>query len=226
MSAADDSADAAADADCRGGCDAGNAARRPRTDGSRRRRFRDRVAVAKTYKLFIGGAFPRSESGRTYQVTDGAAARFLANAAQGSRKDARDAVVAARKAFKGWSGTTAYNRGQVIYRIAEMLEGRRAQFVDLLGGRPATPPARWTRRSTAWCTTPAGPTSSPRSSAAPIPLPGRSSRSPSRSRPASSRPSRRSEDPLLGLVSVIAPIISSRQHRRGDRRRRPSRSPR
>ena len=92
-----------------------------------------RVTVAKTYKLFIGGKFPRSESGRTYQVSD-AQGRFLANAAQGSRKDARDAVVAARKAFPGWSGTTAYNRGQVIYRIAEMLEGRRAQFVELLGG--------------------------------------------------------------------------------------------
>ena len=91
----------------------------------------DRVAVAKTYKLFVGGAFPRSESGRTYQVLDDRG-RFLANAAQGSRKDARDAVTAARKGFGGWSKSTAYNRGQVIYRVAEMLEGRRAQFVDLL----------------------------------------------------------------------------------------------
>ncbi|WP_029138143.1 aldehyde dehydrogenase family protein [Nakamurella lactea] len=91
----------------------------------------ERVAVAKTYKLFIGGAFPRSESGRTYQVTD-AKGGFAANAAQGSRKDARDAVVAARKAFGTWAGSTAYNRGQVIYRIAEMLEGRRAQFVELV----------------------------------------------------------------------------------------------
>jgi acyl-CoA reductase-like NAD-dependent aldehyde dehydrogenase len=91
----------------------------------------DRVTVAKTYKLFVGGAFPRSESGRTYQV-HGADEQFLANAAQGSRKDARDAVSAARKAFPGWSGTTAYNRGQVIYRVAEMLEGRSAQFVELL----------------------------------------------------------------------------------------------
>ena len=100
-----------------------------------------RLAVAKTYKLFIGGAFPRSESGRTYQVTD-ADGSFLANVADGSRKDARDAVSAARKAFAGWSGATAYNRGQVIYRIAEMLEGRRAQFVELLeagGERPAGP---------------------------------------------------------------------------------------
>lgn len=89
----------------------------------------ERAAVRKTYKLFVGGAFPRSESGRSYPVTapDG---RFLANAAQASRKDARDAVVAARKAFPGWSGATAYNRGQVLYRVAEMLEGRRAQFAD------------------------------------------------------------------------------------------------
>jgi acyl-CoA reductase-like NAD-dependent aldehyde dehydrogenase len=87
-----------------------------------------RVAVRKTYKLYIGGAFPRSESGRTYEVT-GADGRFLANVALASRKDARDAVVAARKAVPGWSGATAYNRGQVLYRMAEMLEGRRAQFV-------------------------------------------------------------------------------------------------
>ena len=84
--------------------------------------------MRKTYKLYVGGAFPRSESGRSYPVStpDG---RFLANAAQASRKDARDAVVAARKAFAGWSGATAYNRGQVLYRVAELLEGRRAQFV-------------------------------------------------------------------------------------------------
>ncbi len=87
-----------------------------------------RLSVRKTYKLYIGGAFPRSESGRSYPVStpDG---RFLANASQASRKDVRDAVVAARKAFSGWSGATAYNRGQILYRIAEMLEGRRAQFI-------------------------------------------------------------------------------------------------
>ncbi|MFO7250118.1 MAG: aldehyde dehydrogenase family protein [Actinomycetes bacterium] len=88
-----------------------------------------RLAVRKTYKLFIGGAFPRSESGRSYPVND-AKGNFLANAAKASRKDARDAVVAARKAFPGWSGATAYNRGQILYRIAEMMEGRRAQFID------------------------------------------------------------------------------------------------
>jgi len=83
--------------------------------------------VRKTYKLYIGGAFPRSESGRSYPVhaSDGT---LLAYAAQGSRKDARDAVVAARKAFGSWSGATAYNRGQILYRVAEMLEGRAAQF--------------------------------------------------------------------------------------------------
>ncbi len=86
-----------------------------------------RIAVRKTYKLYIGGSFPRSESGRSFEVT-GAGGGFLANAALASRKDARDAVVAARKAFPGWSGATAYNRGQVLYRVAEVLEGRRAQF--------------------------------------------------------------------------------------------------
>jgi acyl-CoA reductase-like NAD-dependent aldehyde dehydrogenase len=89
------------------------------------------LSVPKTYKLFIGGAFPRSESGRTYEVV-GSGGAFLANAARASRKDARDAVVAARSALKGWSGATAYNRGQVLYRVAELLEGRRAQFVDEL----------------------------------------------------------------------------------------------
>ena len=87
-----------------------------------------RLAVPKTYKLYIGGAFPRSESGRTYEIVSSKGA-FLANAAKASRKDARDAVVAARAAVGGWSGATAYNRGQVLYRIAELLEGRRAQFV-------------------------------------------------------------------------------------------------
>ncbi|MGH3359071.1 MAG: aldehyde dehydrogenase family protein [Nocardioidaceae bacterium] len=86
-----------------------------------------RLDVRKTYKLYIGGAFPRSESGRTYEATD-SRGRFLANAARASRKDARDAVVAARKAFAGWSARTPYNRGQILYRAAEMLEGRREQF--------------------------------------------------------------------------------------------------
>ncbi|MFC9693703.1 aldehyde dehydrogenase family protein [Kribbella sp. NPDC056951] len=86
-----------------------------------------RLEVRKTYKLYVGGAFPRSESGRSYVVSN-TKGKFLANASQASRKDARDAVVAARKAFGGWSGKTAYNRGQVLYRIAEVMEGRHEQF--------------------------------------------------------------------------------------------------
>ena len=98
-----------------------------------------RLAVPKTYKLYIGGAFPRSESGRTYEIVSAKGA-FLANAAQASRKDARDAVVAARGAVSGWSGATAYNRGQVLYRIAELLEGRRAQFVaEIVDAEGVTP---------------------------------------------------------------------------------------
>ncbi len=89
------------------------------------------VAVPKTYKLYIGGKFPRSESGRVYEVTTAKGA-FIANAAMASRKDARDAVTVARAAFSAWAGATAYNRGQVLYRIAELLEGRRAQFVEEL----------------------------------------------------------------------------------------------
>ncbi|MET9645787.1 aldehyde dehydrogenase family protein [Streptomyces syringium] len=88
----------------------------------------ERLSVFKTYKLFVGGKFPRSESGRVYEVTD-SKGKWLANAPLSSRKDARDAVVAARKAFGGWAGATAYNRGQILYRVAEMLEGRRDQFV-------------------------------------------------------------------------------------------------
>src|SRR5438093_447657 len=89
----------------------------------------ERLDVRKTYKLYIGGKFPRTESGRSYLVSDHKG-RPWANACRGSRKDVRDAVQAARKAVPGWSGATAYNRGQVLYRVAEMLEGRRDQFVD------------------------------------------------------------------------------------------------
>jgi acyl-CoA reductase-like NAD-dependent aldehyde dehydrogenase len=115
-----------------------------RRAGSEREAERDarpaRLAVKKTYKLYIGGKFPRSESGRSYEVAD-SKGRFLANAAWASRKDARDAVVAARKAYPGWSGATAYNRGQVLYRVAEVMEGRRAQFVDeVVAGEGTTRP--------------------------------------------------------------------------------------
>jgi acyl-CoA reductase-like NAD-dependent aldehyde dehydrogenase len=99
-----------------------------------------RLDVRKTYKLYIGGDFPRSESGRSYVVND-AKGRFVANAAQASRKDARDAVKAARSAFGGWSARTAYNRGQVVYRIAEVLEGRRDQFEAELRSREGLTPA-------------------------------------------------------------------------------------
>ncbi|NML50611.1 aldehyde dehydrogenase [Streptomyces sp. R302] len=88
----------------------------------------NRLGVFKTYKLYVGGKFPRSESGRVYEVTD-SKGNWLANAPLSSRKDARDAVVAARKAQGGWAGATAYLRGQILYRVAEMLEGRRDQFV-------------------------------------------------------------------------------------------------
>jgi acyl-CoA reductase-like NAD-dependent aldehyde dehydrogenase len=98
----------------------------------------ERLGVRKTYKLYVGGKFPRSESGRTYEVTD-SKGRFLANVAQGSRKDAREAVVAARAAQAKWAGATAYNRGQVLYRVAEMLEGRREQFVaEVVAGEGLT----------------------------------------------------------------------------------------
>ena len=168
----------------------------------------DRVPVTKTYKLYIGGAFPRSESGRTYQATGGPAGSITANVAQGSRKDARDAVVAARKAFKGWSYSTAYNKGQVIYRIAEMLEGRRAQFVELLGGGPNNVAAvdaaidrlvhyaGWTDKLAAVLGG-ANPVAGPYFSfSTPEPTGVVAAIAPQ-------------QDPLLGLVSVIAPIITS-----------------
>jgi acyl-CoA reductase-like NAD-dependent aldehyde dehydrogenase len=87
-----------------------------------------RLPVKKTYKLFIGGAFPRSESGRTYEAEG-------QNVARGSRKDVRDAVKAARAAQAGWAGATAYNRGQVLYRVAEMVESRVPEFAELCTGR-------------------------------------------------------------------------------------------
>jgi acyl-CoA reductase-like NAD-dependent aldehyde dehydrogenase len=97
-----------------------------------------RLPVTKTYKLYIGGAFPRSESGRSYEVEG-------ANAALASRKDLRDAVRAAREAFPKWAGMTAYNRGQVLYRVAEIMEGRRAQFAELTGSEAEVSAAvdRW-----------------------------------------------------------------------------------
>jgi acyl-CoA reductase-like NAD-dependent aldehyde dehydrogenase len=98
--------------------------------------------VRKTYKLFIGGAFPRSESGRSYPVR-APGGELLAYAARASRKDARDAVRAARGAFAGWSGATAYNRGQVLYRVAELMEGRAAQFAAEISAAEGLPIRNW-----------------------------------------------------------------------------------
>jgi acyl-CoA reductase-like NAD-dependent aldehyde dehydrogenase len=170
------------------------------------------LAVAKTYKLFIGGAFPRSESGRTYRALD-AAGGFLANAALASRKDARDAVVAARKGFGTWSKATPYNRGQVIYRIAEMLQGRSAEFTELImistGVQQKVAAAEveaavdrlvhyagWTDKLTAVLGS-ANPVSGPYFSySAPEPTGVVAALAPSGS-------------PLLGLISVVAPVITS-----------------
>ncbi len=100
--------------------------------------------MRKTYKLYLNGAFPRSESGRSYPVYD-AAGQLLAHAAQASRKDLRDAVGAARKAFASWSRATAYNRGQVLYRIAEVMEGRREQFIaEVIAAEGLSPAAATT----------------------------------------------------------------------------------
>ena len=100
--------------------------------------------VNKTYKLFIGGAFPRSESGRTYEAKD-KNKNFVANVALASRKDGRDAVVAARSAFAKWSEATAYNRAQVLYRVSEIMQGRREQFVEELCCKTSSARAKLTK---------------------------------------------------------------------------------
>ena len=168
-----------------------------------------RTDVRKTYKLYIGGAFPRSESGRTYLVTDASGA-LLANAAKASRKDARDAVAAARKALPGWSGRTAYNRGQVVYRVAEVLESRRAQFeAELTATGSSTAEARaeadaaidrlvwyagWTDKI-AQVTGAANPVAGPYFNlSSPEPTGVVAVVAPA--------------SPLLGLVSVVAPLIA------------------
>ena len=171
----------------------------------------DRIDVRKTYKLYIGGAFPRSESGRSYEVND-AKGKFVANAALASRKDARDAVVAARKAFRGWSGRTAYNRGQILYRVAEVMEDRRPQFVEAV--RPVRGPHRGPGRarsstppSTGWSGTPAGPTRSPRcvGGANPVAGPFFNLSTPEPTGVVAVLAPQ--ESSLLGLVSVVAPVI-------------------
>ncbi|HYZ11857.1 MAG TPA: aldehyde dehydrogenase family protein, partial [Actinomycetota bacterium] len=100
---------------------------------------RGRLSVRKTYKLYIGGDFPRSESGRSYPAVGGDG-EVVARVARASRKDLREAVRAARSALPGWSGKTPYNRGQVLYRVAELMEGRRAQFVEEVRRAGATDP--------------------------------------------------------------------------------------
>ncbi|MFI0409923.1 aldehyde dehydrogenase family protein [Actinomadura sp. 3N508] len=168
----------------------------------------ERLAVRKTYKLFIGGAFPRSESGRSYVVTD-AKGRFVANASQASRKDARDAVTAARKAFPGWSGRTAYNRGQILYRVAEMLEGRRDQFTDEIrragaskSGAAAEVDAaidRWV-----WYAGWADKVSAVAGASNPVSGPFFNFSTPE---PSGVVAVIAPDSPLLGLVSVVAPVI-------------------
>jgi acyl-CoA reductase-like NAD-dependent aldehyde dehydrogenase len=162
-----------------------------------------RLSVRKTYKLFIGGAFPRSESGRSYPVRS-AAGDFLANAALASRKDVRDAVRAARSAFGGWAKATAYNRGQILYRIAEMLEGRRDQFVgyDI---EPSTVDAaidRWV-----WYAGWADKIATVYGGANPVAGPYFSFSTPEPTGVVAAIAPQ--DDALLGLVSVIAPIITS-----------------
>jgi acyl-CoA reductase-like NAD-dependent aldehyde dehydrogenase len=170
----------------------------------------ERLSVRKTYKLFIGGAFPRSESGRSYVVNSGDG-RFLANASQASRKDVRDAVTAARKAFGGWSGRTPYNRGQILYRVAEMLEGRKAQFVAELRetGRTRAAAAsevdeavdRWV-----WYAGWADKLGAVTGSANPVSGPFFNFSAPE---PTGVVGVIAPDSPLLGLVSVIAPVIVS-----------------
>lgn len=170
----------------------------------------DRLAVRKTYKLYIAGAFPRSESGRSYPVTD-PKGRFLANASHASRKDARDAVVAARKAFPGWSARTPYNRGQILYRIAEMLEGRRDQFTDELRHTGASKAAaaaevdaavdRWV-----WYAGWADKLDAVAGAANPVSGPFFNFSTPE---PTGVVAVIAPNSPLLGLVSVLAPIIVS-----------------
>ena len=164
-----------------------------------------RLAVRKTYKLFIGGAFPRSESGRSYVVTS-SKGDFLANASRASRKDVRDAVVAARKAVPGWSGATAYNRGQILYRIAEMLEGRRAQFAEEIGGgkRAALETVDAAIDRLVWYAGWSDKIAAVHGSSNPVAGPYFNLSSPE---PTGVVAIVAPADPLLGLVSVVAPVV-------------------
>ena len=171
-----------------------------------------RVDVRKTYKRFIGGAFPRSESGRTYPIVDGKG-RFLANASLASRKDARDAVLAARAAQPKWWEATAYNRGQVLYRIAEMLEGRRAQFEDEvataegLSGRRAAATVDAAVDRWVWYAGWSDKIAAVLGSSNPVAGPYFTFSVPEPTGIVAAISSQRSS--LLGLVSIVAPIIVS-----------------
>jgi acyl-CoA reductase-like NAD-dependent aldehyde dehydrogenase len=170
----------------------------------------ERLSVRKTYKLFIGGAFPRSESGRSYVVNDGDG-NFLANASQASRKDVRDAVTAARKAFGGWSGRTPYNRGQILYRVAEMLEGRKSQFIAELRESGRTKAAADTEVDQAidrwvWYAGWADKIGAVAGSANPVSGPFFNFSAPE---PTGVVGVVAPDSPLLGLVSMIAPAIVS-----------------
>jgi hypothetical protein len=173
---------------------------------------RTRLAVRKTYKLYIGGAFPRSESGRSYAVTS-ARGDFLANAALASRKDARDAVKAARSACGSWAGATAYNRGQILYRIAEMLEGRREQFgaevaaVEGIAGHTALAQVDASIDRWVWYAGWADKISQVRGTVNPVAGPYWNVSSPEPTGVVAVVAPRRPS--LLGLVCVLAPVIVS-----------------
>lgn len=169
-----------------------------------------RIDVRKTYKLYLGGAFPRSESGHSYEVLD-AKGKFMANASKASRKDARDAVVAARKAFGGWSSRTAYNRAQIVYRIAEVLEDRRPQFEEEIRVSEGVTPARARQAVDAavdrlvWYAGWADKITQVTGGANPVagPFFNHSAPEPSGVIAIVAPPG-----PLLGLVSVVAPVIT------------------
>lgn len=169
-----------------------------------------RATVRKTYKLYIGGAFPRSESGRTYLV-NAADGTLLANASLASRKDARDAVKAARSAFAGWSGRTAYNRGQVVYRVAEVLESRRAQFEAEIAAATGATPAKARAEVDAaidrlvWYAGWTDKIAQVDGAANPVAGPYFNLSSPE---PSGVIAVVAPESPLLGLVSVVAPLIA------------------
>ncbi|NUT44707.1 MAG: aldehyde dehydrogenase family protein [Thermoactinospora sp.] len=164
-----------------------------------------RLSVRKTYKLYIGGAFPRSESGRSYVVAS-SKGEFVANAARASRKDARDAVSAARKAFPGWSGATPYNRGQILYRVAEMLEGRRAQFAEEIGGgkKAAAEQVDAAVDRLVWYAGWSDKIASVHGTANPVAGPYFNLSTPE---PSGVVAVVAPADPFLGLISVIAPVI-------------------